>query len=241
MNLSVGRYLWYGLRDLFYPPICAGCSGPIDEVNALVCDHCFAALERTQHATERGNKVELLFADIGKVGNCAAFCYYKPDSLIRNIIHCVKYSGQPSLGRWLGKLAATEIMRDNPLFFADIDVVVPVPMHPQKLRQRGYNQSEEIAAAVAEVIGKPLNTECLKKVKMNDSQTHKSAEQRAENTKNVFAVEKKDLLRGKRILLVDDIVTTGSTLRDCIRCLHPLPRTTFQILTMGVATYITAR
>ena len=230
------RYLWHSLCDLFFPPLCAGCKAPLDEAQALVCDTCLAALERTEHATKRGNKLEQMFSDIPKVVQCIAFCYYKHDSVIRQIIHCMKYDNMPQLGRWLGKLSATEILRDNPEWFKEVDVIVPVPLHPRKLRQRGYNQSEEIARAVGEVIGKPVNTACLKKVRANESQTHKTIEERRENTRNVFVLEHGEQLRGKRVLLIDDIATTGSTLRDCIRCIHPLRLTTIQVLVMGLST-----
>ena len=222
------------LRDLFYPPVCAGCGKPLDKTGTLVCGDCIDSVELTEHAMKRGNKVEQLFEDIKKVSSAAAFAYYDDDSALRRTIHSLKYGRQPQIGKWLGQIAATEMLRQNPLWFSEVDAIVPVPLHPKKFRLRGYNQSEEIALGVAEVIGRPVVPDALRKVVDNATQTQMTIEQRRLNSQNVFEAHNTLPLRGKRILLIDDVVTTGSTLRDCIRCLTPLRGTTIQVMTIAV-------
>ena len=220
--------IWRSITDLFFPPVCPCCGRAIDEVGQLVCDDCISTFDTTRHVFEHDNRVMQLFADIKKVKAGAAFAYYYRHSALRKAILSLKYRGMPELGLWLGEMA------QNEQWFADIDVIVPVPLHPNRQRQRGYNQAEEIARGIAKVISRPVANRALRRVVNNSSQTSMSAEQRRQNTVGVFALHDDTMLKGKTLLLVDDIVTTGSTLRDCIRCLTPLRGTTIKVLTIGV-------
>ena len=201
-----------------------------------MCSSCKDEFECTEHVLHKGNKTAQLFEDIPKVTAAASFAYYRDDSALRQVIHALKYNGRPDLGKWLGNLAAREMLNMNPEWFSETDIIVPVPLHPKKQRERGYNQSVEIALGVAEVIGKPVVEDALIKTVNNQTQTQMTIEQRRHNSQHVFALNDKraDMLKGRHLLLIDDVVTTGSTLRDCIRCLTPLRNTTIQVMTIAV-------
>ena len=222
------------LLDLLYPPYCESCRKVLTRGEVL-CDECLSCLTLTEHGRMRDNKLEALFADIRKFERGAAWCFYDDDSVVLRLIHSLKYYSRPSIGEWIGMMAAEEMRRQNPLFFEGMDVVVPVPLHKNKERERGYNQSELIARGVARACGLPLDTHSLVRVIDNQTQTRLSKEERLENTRDIFALSDKESLRGKHVLLVDDVVTTGATIRDCMRCLSPLRGTRFSVLSAAVA------
>lgn len=224
------------LLDLFFPPLCPCCQKPLDDEGELICRSCTSTIRLTEHVVKQGNMVEQMFDDIPKVVRAASFAYYTDESALRRAIHALKYGGRPQLGAWLGQWAASEMKRQNAEWFAKVEAIVPVPLHPKKQRKRGYNQSCEIALGVAQVIAKPVIDDALSKVVDNPTQTHMTIEQRKQNSQGVFTLNSLWAagLRGKCLLLIDDVVTTGSTLRDCIRCLTPLRGTTIQVMTLAV-------
>lgn len=224
------------LLDLFFPPLCPCCRKPIDSESELICRSCTSTIRLTEHVVKQGNMVEQMFDDIPKVVRAASFAYYTDESALRRAIHALKYGGRPQLGAWLGQWAASEMKRQNEEWFDKVDAIVPVPLHPKKQRKRGYNQSYEIALGVAQVIAKPVIDDAISKVVDNPTQTHMTIEQRKQNSQGVFLLNnlRATELRGKHLLLIDDVVTTGSTLRDCIRCLTPLRGTTIQVMTLAV-------
>lgn len=228
------KALWRSIIDLFFPPLCPCCGKAIDDVSALVCSDCVESFDTTRHVIEPDNRVLQLFADLEKVKAAASYAYYYRQSALRKAILRLKYGGQPELGAWLGQLAALHFLQLNADWFDDVDVVVAVPMHPNRERARGYNQAEEIARGISQVIHKPLISGALARVADNTSQTHMTGEQRRKNVVGAFELKDNQKLKGQCVLLVDDIVTTGSTLRDCIRCLNPLRGTTFKVMTIGV-------
>jgi ComF family protein len=140
---------------------------------------------------------------------------------VRDAIHRAKYGGVPYIGHKLGTLwrpPAIEALGDRDSHLA-WDVVIPIPLHRKRLRQRGYNQSALVARAVARSLGVPLDTTMLRRVRDGPPQVGLTARQRAGNVRGVFSVRKEQCVRGKRILLIDDVVTTGSTMAECAKTL----------------------
>jgi ComF family protein len=126
-------------------------------------------------------------------------------------------------------------MLKNTSWIKDIDVIVPVPLHPTKVKKRGFNQSEIIAASMAEILNITLDTQSLIRIKNTESQTNKSRAQRAENMKDVFGLSNSAQLKGKRVLLLDDILTTGATPESCITSLQKADGIEVSIVTIGLA------
>ncbi len=224
---------WRGFTLLFYPHSCFRCGFPLDDREEVLCEYCMTFLPITEHGHMRDNGVEHLFADIPKFVRGGAFCYYKPKSFFRRMIHALKYSNVPNIGLYLGRLAGDEYHSMG--FFQGIDVIVPVPLHPKRLYKRGYNQAEIIAQGISEATGIPMDTTHLMRIVNNVSQTSLSMEDRQNNTDDIFAVQNSNDWRNKHILLVDDIITTGATLHACIKKITPIHGTHISVLTMGMA------
>jgi ComF family protein len=161
--------------------------------------------------------------------------YYNASSDFHNVFIAIKYQGCPKLGERLARLSF-------PLWHArglssEADYVIPIPLSVERRLKRGYNQAEWIARGVATSAGIPLCTDVLVRRKSNETQTHKSASQRQENTRGIFvAMAGRTDLNGRTVLLVDDIMTTGATISDGIRALREtFPEVKVQIYTLGWA------
>jgi len=135
----------------------------------------------------------------------------------------------------LGKLAAESFISQNPGWFSSVDIIIPVPLHKKRLRQRTYNQSELIAEGISRVTHIPLDTSHLLRIIDNPTQTQRTPEERRLNTQGIFSLSNPNSLSGKHVLLVDDIVTTGATLRSCCSVLTPVRNLHISIFTLGTA------
>ena len=223
------------LLDLLFPPLCAGCREVMDDANIAVCDKCKASLPITEHATHHDNKVSGLFTDIPKVIHAAAFCHFDHENAIYNIIHAIKYHNRPDAATWIGTQAARHFQEKNPQWFMGIDLIFPIPLHRKRLGKRTYNQAELIAKGISLVTGIPVDTCHLLRRVNNKTQTLLSPQQRKRNTEGIFYLSHAEELRGKHVLLVDDIITTGATMRSAVSILTPVRGLTISILTMGMA------
>jgi ComF family protein len=147
------------------------------------------------------------------IEKASSFSFYTRGSRMRKLIHNMKYRQRKEIGYELGRLYSASLKSSG--FSDDFDLIIPVPLHPSKLRKRGYNQSEYIARGIAEVTNIPVETMCLKRVVGAGTQTKSSRFDRWLNVKGIFKVDRPDKLIGKHILLVDDVITTGSTIESC--------------------------
>lgn len=222
---------WKGLSDLFYPHVCLRCGRKVEDESACLCPDCEAGLPRTEMARFRGNKVELLFWDIKKLVRGGAYCFYGRDKGFKHLIRRLKYSGCPEIGLYLGRLAAQEFRKEG--FFDGMDMIVPVPLHAKRERARGYNQAEMIACGLSAITGIPVDTKHLYRKHNNQTQTRKNSEERSANTAGVFALREPEEWQGKHVLLVDDIITTGATLRACMEVITPVRNTQISVFALG--------
>ncbi len=223
------------LLDLFFPPLCPGCSCVLEEADHVVCGQCAKSMPFTEHASHKDNKVSGLFTNISKVQRSAALCFYDPDTVFHKLVHALKYHNQPAVGMWLGRQAALRFRNENPHWFDGIDLILPVPLHRKRLGRRRYNQSVLIADGISEITGIPVDTAHLLRKVNNATQTLKSAEERRQNTQDIFSLLHPEQLKNKHVLLVDDVITTGSTMRSCINLLTPVRGLRISILAMGMA------
>ena len=210
------------LRELFFPSVCCVCGVYTGNNNQPVCSQCLKSLPVTEHAVHNDNKVAGLFTDIKKVRRAASYCYYDHETAIYDIVHNLKYHNMPQLGEWIGERAARHFMSKNPDWFGSIDYIIPIPLHAHRLKHRRYNQSELIADGISKATGIEVDTRHLLRKTDNTSQTLLTTEQRRQNTQDIFEVRNGNELRNKKILLVDDIITTGSTMRSAILQLTPV-------------------
>jgi ComF family protein len=197
------------LFDLFFPEPCAGCGRALDRNLSSLCPQCLFTLPHTGMATQRGNVVERIFW--GRVDIEAAYSelYFNRETQVRNILHSIKYRGDRNAARRMGKMMGLSLKDVSP--FKDIEALVPLPLHPDKWRIRGYNQAELLCEGLSDVLSIPIRNDLLRRVAFTSTQTRRNRSERWENVRTAFASHK-GLLSNARLLLVDDVVTTGATL-----------------------------
>jgi ComF family protein len=179
----------------------------------LICTECYILIPRTNYHLKTDNPVSQLFWGRCMIEQAAAFSFYTRDSRIRRLIHQLKYKGIREVGPELGRIYARTLKSSG--FLNDIDLIIPVPLHPSKKRQRGYNQSDLISLGISEVSGIPMESELLVRKTVTKTQTRKTRYDRWINVEDIFRVTDQDRIKDMHILLVDDVITTGSTLEAC--------------------------
>ena len=219
--------------DVAMPRVCPVCGKALDNDEQWLCRKCLAALPRTRYEETDFNTMEQHFASKVPIERATAYFFYEKGSPYASILHDIKYHSLPKMGYWLASRAVTEMAGSQ--FFEGIDVVTAVPLHRSKLAHRGYNQSEYLARGIADRLGIPY-VEALNAVKPHSTQTHKGALERWQNIQGNYAL-KNDAshLSGKHILLVDDVITTGSTLTVCASLLKSIPGATISLFTLAAA------
>ncbi len=211
------RHMMRAALDVLMPRCCPVCKRTLGASDAFLCPHCLDRLPRTRLEEVKLNAMEQLFAGQVPVERATAYFYYEKTDPYAAILHDIKYHNMPQLGTWLARRAACDLMPSGML--NGIDCVVPVPMHKAKIAKRGYNQSEHIARGMAEVMQVPV-IEALCATRQHDTQTRKSAHERWLNSQGLYRLRRNADVRGKHVLLVDDVVTTGATLLVCAQELH---------------------
>lgn len=203
------------LLNLVFPRTCPGCERDLVRSEGAVCTKCLLDIQETGfHLKEADN--ELFYRLAGKTPLAGAFAlyYFDKQGKFKKIIQALKYKKMPQVGSFLGELYGEKLQEAGiPTF----DTIVPVPLHRSRLVERGYNQSLEISKGISKATGIPVEAKSLIRNEKTVSQTRKSKTERWENVRDVFVIRRK--LTGN-ILLVDDVITTGSTLEACIRTLY---------------------
>lgn len=226
---------WFkALMSLVYPKVCGGCGGYLVKGESEICTQCRYDLSKTGFHRESDNEAEKLFWNKVPVAYATAYCYFHKGGIAQQMLHNLKYKGAKTLGVEMGRLIGEEI-KGYPV--ADVDYIVPVPLHPLKLKKRKYNQAEMIANGISSVIGVPVDITTLIRVRENVTQTHKNISERYENSLNLFGITESRILEGKRIMIVDDVMTTGATLEACTRELLKIDGVTVNCVTFAIAAH----
>lgn len=213
--MALGRWLAETLSDfsqLFYPRLCVCCENTLAKGEEHICFDCHSKLAHTHLHETKGNSFEQRFYGRVKVKMATTFLYFEKGNLTQKILHGIKYRGFSRLGEEMGTQFGLALKGGR---WEDIDLLIPVPLHPDKLKVRGYNQAECIANGIGQALGKPIVTDVLYRKTANTTQTKKTAEERRENVKNIFATHNLEKVAGKHIAIVDDVLTTGATLEAC--------------------------
>jgi len=199
--------------SLLFPELCAACRESLVANEYLLCTDCRFNLPYTNFHLQADNIVARQFW--GKISIEAAFAlfYFNKGGKIQNMLHQLKYNGQQQIGNLLGNIAGGQLIKNE--IFNNVDYIIPVPLHKKRFRERGYNQSTRFAEGLADKLNAVVEEGNLVRVKSTETQTHKSRFARFENMQEVFMVINPEKLKGKHVLLVDDVVTTGSTLEAC--------------------------
>jgi ComF family protein len=171
-------------------------------------------MPRTDFWKKADNVVEQLFLGKINIERACSLFYFRKGSDYRVIIHKLKYKGKYNIGLRLGEELGACLA--SSVLYKDISMIVPVPLHSIKERMRGYNQSESIARGISSVMNLPLENRNLIRKKNTETQTHKTSAERIMNVQSAFTIVDKSRLDGEHILLIDDIITTGSTIESCV-------------------------
>jgi ComF family protein len=198
---------------LLFPQLCAACGESLMANENVICTTCLYSLPLTNFQLQPDNIVARQFW--GKVNLQAAYAlyYFTKGGKVQNLVHHLKYKGMQQVGHITGNIAAEQLIR-NEIFYS-VDVIIPVPLHKKRLKQRGYNQSTCFAEGLAQKLNAVVDDKSLVRTQATETQTKKGRFTRFENMQEVFAVINPEKLVNKHVLLVDDIVTTGSTLEAC--------------------------
>ena len=205
--------LWDDFFSLLFPRLCYACGNQLMRNESLICTECFVVIPRTNYHFVEDNPVAQLFWGRCLIEKAAAFSYYNKGSRIRKLIHNMKYNGIREIGYDLGRLYGLSLKTSG--FINDIDIIIPVPLHPLKERIRGFNQSETISMGIADVTRLPVDIKSLARILVSVTQTKRSRYERWTNVEGIFQVIDSKSIMGKHILLVDDVITTGSTIESC--------------------------
>lgn len=205
--------LLQSILDFAFPPYCILCNSLLKQDERLVCNACWNNLpqldDRSNLVQELKNKFsgEIFFSD------AIAIWQYSPK--VQEVIHRFKYGNFKILANRIGGFMAAKL---NPLNFSpDQTLLVPVPLHKTRARERGYNQSALLCRTIASQTGLPYNEHVLKRVRYTRSQTKLSASERLKNVNQAFRVVNKEPIQNKNVILIDDIITTGATMNECAR------------------------
>ncbi len=220
--------------SLFFPRVCASCGRRLGDGDELLCNYCRWAIPLTGFWTERENPVRAKFDGLFPLENASSFYFFVHQSNFRELIHDFKYRGNwraaREMGRWYGaELAASEL-------YADIDLIIPVPLHMRKRIRRGYNQSEYIADGMSLAMGVPVGRGSVRRTVHNRSQAQRRKSERWDNVEGIFAVRDPAALSGRHLLIVDDVLTTGATISSlCEAILRAVPDCRLSIATLAVS------
>lgn len=219
--------------SLIFPQVCYACGRSLLKKENCICLHCFYNLPKTDFHLKKDNPVTKLFWGRTNVQSAASLYEFNEGGKVQNLIHHLKYKGKKeiglSLGRYYGHLLKTSSM------FSCINVIVPVPLHKKTLKKRGYNQSEYFAKGIGEAMEIEIIDNVLIKTATSSSQTKKSRFNRWKNVQDIFTLSSPEKLKGKHILLVDDVVTTGSTIDACTQQLLSITDVKVSAVTIAAA------
>ena len=225
---------WHRLLDLISPRLCVVCGQRLTVSEETICARCNLHLPRTDfHLDPYENEMAKLFWHQIPIERATALFYYEAHAETANILYELKYKDHPEIGEVMGRLMAKELQPSG--FFDGIDGIVPIPLAKKRQRQRGYNQSLEIARGVSEITSLPIYNKVVRRITFEGSQTNKGRWERNENVENVFELTDETAIKGKHLLIVDDVVTTGATVLACAKELCKAPNVKFSVLALGFA------
>lgn len=226
------------LKDVFnfvYPDTCAGCQNPLLTAEEHLCTSCQVELPKTFIRDFKDNQVQKVFTGRCDMKKAAAMYAFQKGGILQHVLHEIKYRGNKSLAHTMGYFAGRYFLKHD--FFRDIDFVIPIPLHPKKLKRRGYNQSTELAIGVQNAHPDlVINEDILQRDIHNTSQTQKSRFNRWLNVECIFALTADaEKYQGKHLLLFDDVVTTGATIEAAYNKLIHIKDVKISFLALAVA------
>jgi len=217
MKHTTGTEFFRDFVSLFFPTHCLACGENLVKGEEAICTHCLLELPETDHHVNSDNALLNRMAYRIPIRYGMACYKFTKNGRVQRLLHALKYKGYPEIGTRLGRVFG-ERLRDTGSY-DNFDMILPVPLHVTRLRKRGYNQSAKFGEGLAEKLMIPCSDQTLARKQKTETQTMKSRASRWENMANIFSVVMPEAVKGKSILLVDDVITTGSTIEACAMAL----------------------
>lgn len=219
--------------NLIYPDNCRTCGETLLKNETLICTRCLYDLSKINIDDVRDNIVSRIFWGRVMIDKAFSLYHFNSGGKLQELMHKMKYKGEKGIGYEMGKFVGIRMKELGE--FEDIDTIIPVPLHWKKFKKRGYNQSEYLARGISSVLDRPVDTRSLIRNIETSTQTKKIRFERWQNVENIFLMKKSLHLEDKHVLLVDDIVTTGSTLEACSNALLKVKNIKISVSTFAVA------
>lgn len=220
-----------------YPHVCLACDNLLSTGEECICLACRLQLPQTDYHLFFENPVAKHFLGKIPIAGATAMFHFNKAGHLQKLLHALKYKHQPEVGKIVGRIMGTALQNAVP--YNNCDFLIPVPLHPDKQQWRGYNQSTMIAMGIADVLEKPVLENALQRIAYTGTQTRKNRMERWDNVKEKFLLHPDYIseLSGKQLLLIDDVITTGSTLEACAIQLFQIPGITLSIAAAAHAEY----
>jgi len=220
MNLAP-IYKWVqpysdAVLNFIYPPYCIICKNRLEHGVTLICKTCWHRLPKIDNAqNQKRSRANLDFAE-SQISKFLAVWEF--NTAVQEIIHEIKFFGKKSLSKFVGRELADLMTHDKD--YCGVDLIIPVPLHKTRLRERGFNQSLLLSQAISTLTNIPVKEKVLKRIRFTRPQSQLNAFERQQNVKDAFRVIDSSAIKGKTVVLVDDVLTTGSTMLACAESLE---------------------
>ena len=225
--------MFESIINLFFPKVCSGCSSFLLSNENVICTVCRHDIPLTNHHLNPENDAFKKFYGRIPVMHTSALFYFHKKGIVQQLIHNLKYKGHEEIGSIVGEWYAEGLSCME--FMKTVDEIIPVPLHPRKFRERGYNQVTTFGKALSGRLNIPYNDCLLVRNKYSKTQSKKNLLGRTEGIESVFDVTYSEKDHNKHFVLIDDVITTGSTLEACSRALLKIPGARISIVCMAMA------
>jgi len=219
------------INSILLPPVCFGCNVQLSGGEYLLCTRCRHDLPLTDYNFTDENPVDRMFYGRVPIQKAVSFLYFSKQGIVKNILHYLKYRKQVEVGEFIGNWFGSQIAQEATF---QIDIVVPVPLHPKKLKKRGYNQVERFGQRLAFHLGATYRNDVLIKTQNTKTQTKKNRFARWKSSQDLFVLQNASEMADTTLLLVDDVITTGATIEACAMALLQIPNINIYVATMAV-------
>ena len=203
--------------SLFFPDCCVHCNESLVDGEKHLCTSCRIQLPFSTNSVKEREGILDRFVYENRPKDAFSLLKFHKKGITESLLHELKYKGQQPIGNMMGEWLATRLIEEN--VWPGVDYIVPVPLHKSKLRQRGFNQSACFGQGISEVSNTEMKPNLIRRIKPSDTQTKKSRLERWQNVEKIFELTDPSLVNACSILLIDDVLTTGSTMEACIQCL----------------------